>query len=479
MNSAKGRPLLGQSSLSFNSSEEDDNFASVLGGSPTKSGSRQQVERERRVRREIANSNERRRMQSINQGYNCLKSMLPLVDGGEKLSKAAVLQNAAEYMTQILDERKQLLIRNSELTQALSEKRLHEDGAASAAVNCKKRKKCDTESSDEGISLSYHPQSVESELLEELRRNVTELRVQLERERQRCTFLEQSYTYSLMAAQVAQQPVTVTAPSVSPLHVTALTQQQAPADTTVNNTTLHTTISPNKLPPSPPQSRHTSTDERFVSSSPTQRSLIDRTEVCKRADTVTAVSTQQQQQQSSQPSQSQPQPSSQQCFGKASSVASQNLSIIVEAINHLEGDQRAPTAQHIPHHKAESVADSGVSHGESSDDTKSECSRANTPHPPPAHQSIMSLPRHSAAQAPISTHNQALPSPVYPHHISASHAAAGAHTSPSQNSPVPLVYRPTFLSGYVHSQHGMSPPCPQSEYVPQANTDTVIKGTRL
>lgn len=119
-----------------------------------------------------------------------------------------------------------------------------------------------TESSDEGISLSYHPQSVESELLEELRRNVTELRVQLERERQRCTFLEQSYTYSLMAAQVAQQPVTVTAPSVSPLHVTAaLTQQQAPAEST-DNTTLHTTTSPNKLPPSPPQSRHTSTDER-------------------------------------------------------------------------------------------------------------------------------------------------------------------------------------------------------------------------
>lgn len=36
------------------------------------------------------------------------------------------------------------------------------------------------------------------------------------------------------------------------------------------------------------------------------------------------------------------QPQSQQCFGKASSVASQNLSIIVEAINHLEGDQRHP-----------------------------------------------------------------------------------------------------------------------------------------
>jgi len=35
----------------------------------------------------------------------------------------------------------------------------------------------------------------------------------------------------------------------------------------------------------------------------------------------------------------------QQSFGKASSVASQNLSIIVEAINHLEGDTRASPAQ--------------------------------------------------------------------------------------------------------------------------------------
>ena len=38
VNGAKGRPLLGQSALSFNSSEEDDNFANALGESPTKSG---------------------------------------------------------------------------------------------------------------------------------------------------------------------------------------------------------------------------------------------------------------------------------------------------------------------------------------------------------------------------------------------------------------------------------------------------------
>ena len=132
---------------------------------------------------------------------------------------------------------------------------------------------CFTESSDEGISLSYHPQSVESELLEELRRNVTELRIQLERERQRCTFLEQSYTYSLMAAQVAQQPSVTSATSVTALPVTSPTTaaQQAPADgTTEDNTSetlqhtaepLHAAVSANHLPPSTPQSRHTSTDD--------------------------------------------------------------------------------------------------------------------------------------------------------------------------------------------------------------------------
>lgn len=56
-------------------------------------GPRQQVERERRLRREIANSNERRRMQSINHGYNMLKNMLPVTDGSEKLSKVSYLES--------------------------------------------------------------------------------------------------------------------------------------------------------------------------------------------------------------------------------------------------------------------------------------------------------------------------------------------------------------------------------------------------
>nr|CAI5859067.1 unnamed protein product [Callosobruchus analis] len=46
------------------------------------------MEREKRIRREIANSNERRRMQSINNGFQSLRSLLPHHEG-EKLSKVS------------------------------------------------------------------------------------------------------------------------------------------------------------------------------------------------------------------------------------------------------------------------------------------------------------------------------------------------------------------------------------------------------
>ena len=44
------------------------------------------MDQERRIRREIANSNERRRMQSINAGFQSLRTLLPHHEG-EKLSK--------------------------------------------------------------------------------------------------------------------------------------------------------------------------------------------------------------------------------------------------------------------------------------------------------------------------------------------------------------------------------------------------------
>ena len=48
------------------------------------------MEQEKRIRREIANSNERRRMQSINAGFSSLKTLLPHNEG-EKLSKVSIL----------------------------------------------------------------------------------------------------------------------------------------------------------------------------------------------------------------------------------------------------------------------------------------------------------------------------------------------------------------------------------------------------
>ena len=48
------------------------------------------VESDKRMRREIANSNERRRMQSINAGFQVLRSLLPQNEG-EKLSKVFMM----------------------------------------------------------------------------------------------------------------------------------------------------------------------------------------------------------------------------------------------------------------------------------------------------------------------------------------------------------------------------------------------------
>merc|ERR1711860_51995 len=72
------------------------------------------VDSERRVRREIANSNERRRMQSINAGFQSLRTLLPHHEG-EKLSKAAILQQTTEYIYQLEQEKSRLVAQNCHL----------------------------------------------------------------------------------------------------------------------------------------------------------------------------------------------------------------------------------------------------------------------------------------------------------------------------------------------------------------------------
>lgn len=127
-----------------------------------------QLEQEKKIRREIANSNERRRMQSINAGFQSLKTLLPH-HAGEKLSKAAILQQTSEYIASLERDKNSVMAENDRLRQQLMNvsNTLNSINAAVAEESPPpKRKKRDTESSDEGIGLCE-----ESSQLDEMRKN--------------------------------------------------------------------------------------------------------------------------------------------------------------------------------------------------------------------------------------------------------------------------------------------------------------------
>lgn len=142
----------------------------------TTKGLKSQVDHNKKIRREIANSNERRRMQSINSGFQSLRTLLPQTDG-EKLSKAAILQQTTHYLYKILKEKEQLLSQNMQLKLMLTKfnKADHDSGNDSPPP---KRSKCDTVSSDEGVA----DMDDNAALIEEMRREILEVRVQLDRE---------------------------------------------------------------------------------------------------------------------------------------------------------------------------------------------------------------------------------------------------------------------------------------------------------
>uniref|UniRef100_A0AC35TM45 BHLH domain-containing protein n=1 Tax=Rhabditophanes sp. KR3021 TaxID=114890 RepID=A0AC35TM45_9BILA len=71
---------------------------------------------DRRIRREVANSNERRRMQSINEGFQSLRALLPR-KYGEKMSKASILQQTAEMIHSIQADKDRLAQENESLIQ--------------------------------------------------------------------------------------------------------------------------------------------------------------------------------------------------------------------------------------------------------------------------------------------------------------------------------------------------------------------------
>lgn len=141
-----------------------------------------QLEQEKKIRREIANSNERRRMQSINAGFQSLKTLLPH-HGGEKLSKAAILQQTSEYIASLERDKTTVMAENDRLRQQLMNvsNTLNTINAAVAAEESPppKRKKRDTESSDEGIGLCE-----ESSQLEEMRKKLVDIQLHFDQEKQ-------------------------------------------------------------------------------------------------------------------------------------------------------------------------------------------------------------------------------------------------------------------------------------------------------
>eukprot|EP00128_Syssomonas_multiformis_P003003 Colp12_sorted_trinity150504_noHs@27825 len=77
------------------------------------------IKPQRRIRREIANQNEQRRIQRINHGFEQLREFIPHVSR-EKLSKAAILQHAVDYVKNLQDITARLQHENRHLKRYLS-----------------------------------------------------------------------------------------------------------------------------------------------------------------------------------------------------------------------------------------------------------------------------------------------------------------------------------------------------------------------
>ncbi|CAG2208145.1 TFAP4 [Mytilus edulis] len=166
---------------------EDKEYSQCYGSQEDGHG---HLESEKKVRREIANSNERRRMQSINAGFQSLKTLIPHSDG-EKLSKAAILQHTADFIQNLKREKDRLESENSQLQKMLT-------GSAYGSPP-RKRWKRDTESSDEGITADYDELSID-----DVRREMVAMKCQLERERRLRIELEK-HSYPSNIRELANQ----------------------------------------------------------------------------------------------------------------------------------------------------------------------------------------------------------------------------------------------------------------------------------
>ncbi|CAG9785517.1 unnamed protein product [Diatraea saccharalis] len=171
----------------FNLYEEEASDHAFTRSEKHNSSGNKTMEAEKRIRREIANSNERRRMQSINAGFQALRTLLPRHEG-EKLSKAAILQQTAEYIYSLEQEKTRLLSQNCQLKRLLNQ---HEGGE----IPLKKRKSealthvptIIPDSTEDTVTNSRSPEPVAvitvSSVPQKKETEGSDLRIQLERER--------------------------------------------------------------------------------------------------------------------------------------------------------------------------------------------------------------------------------------------------------------------------------------------------------
>ncbi|XP_065282959.1 transcription factor AP-4 isoform X2 [Dermacentor albipictus] len=300
-----------------------------------------QMEQEKRIRREIANSNERRRMQSINAGFQSLRTLLPHHDG-EKLSKAAILQHTAEYIYQLEQEKTRLLSQNSQLKRLLNCQMSQDSDGSSSDSPLPKRKKGDN-MDDEGIA-GMSPQDTETK--EDVLRELVDLRVQLERERRLRMILEdqargmeaQAYTERIREAPAAAPHHKVKTEEVAEATNAAVVVAQPPLEQQVLATSQFSpapapvalpagSASPPRVHPQPPEplpspAADLPQDLSTHSMQPAAPAAVAVTPtVATREEAVVP------------PLQSSP------CTSPYhASTSRQNLETIVEAIRHLEGD---------------------------------------------------------------------------------------------------------------------------------------------
>ncbi|XP_049763179.1 transcription factor AP-4 isoform X2 [Schistocerca cancellata] len=320
------------------------------------------MEQEKRIRREIANSNERRRMQSINAGFQSLRTLLPHHEG-EKLSKAAILQQTAEYIYQLEQEKTSLLSQNCHLKRLLNRQEGQHEQTASV-----KRRKLESsmvvvsESSDEGIgSMSPEPAPVPggaavSAAEASRERDLIELRLSLDRERKLRMRLEdqvralESQLYPKQLRDLSHQVTlhyhhesptphqVVTSGSGSVPVIGATIQDLQETAAAVAHLQVVTSRTPSPIlglpPPSPPPPPPPAPQVREPTPPPTPQPqrLPSVLEAAIKAEPKVEV-----ERLPSPPAASDDVTPQSRLY--AASTSRQNLETIVEAIRHLEGDQ--------------------------------------------------------------------------------------------------------------------------------------------